>query len=469
MVGIGRNALLNYSYYPFESHLDDIDEEDLLLLRDVSEGWYIDYKIQGLKIVDYAKHMSAFANQYGGWLILGVSESSDGCRTAAEFIGVQRSDLEKISRDIREAASAHINPEVLYEEKIIHGPLVDIGLAEGRSILIIGIPMSHNTPHIHSSGRIYRRLADQSKPREETDRYILDELWQRGHDKKIKMSKFLTDVPMLPSNQADAPWAYIYLKPAQGQLGPSKKLSFSEFSNIVRNTNKNILGVHAPMTGVNSTTDGFIARQIQVSDPSQPTLTLRWWHDGVARFDIPLNLFDLSQFIKTHGENNYCKEYCQLAYDLGHSNIKIVDYSIFVQIVASLSNCYLHMLKATDDNRDIFSCFTLRNVFHTSPFVDSEKFIKRSREYSIPLTMDKNIVVPQEPSEQNMSFHERATRIVNFDCYQEYQPVPYVFAMPIVFRVFEAVGITSDANELIDDTDAWGFSKVRNVPTNTFQ
>lgn len=457
--------MLNYSYYPFKKDLENIDAEDLLLLKEVSEGWYIDYKVQGLKITDFAKHISAFANQYGGWLILGVNENSDGSRTASEFIGIQRTDLEKISRDIREATSSHINPEVLYEEKVIDGPLEEIGLDEGKSILILGIPMSQNTPHIHSSGRIYRRLADQSKPKQETDRYILDELWRRGNDKKSKISEFLTYTPPLPSSQSEAPWAHIYFKPSQGQLGPAMRLTFAKFSNIVRNTDKSVLGVHAPMQGVNSTADGFVARQIEGNNPSLATLTFRWWHDGVARLDIPLNVFDLEGFFETHDKNKYVKDYCGLAYGAGYSDIKIVDYSMFVQAVASLANCYLQMLKETEDTRDIYSCFTLRNVFHTSPFVDSEKFIERAHKYSIPLTVDDNIVVPEDPSEENMFFHESSKRNVNFGSYEEYQPVPDIFSLPIVFRVFEAVGIVSDPDEFLDDIEAWGFNKVNNVPT----
>lgn len=456
--------MLNYSYYPFNKNLEDIDAEDLLLLKEVSEGWYIDYKSQGLKIVDLAKHMSAFANQYGGWLILGVSESSDGRRTASEFVGIPKSGLKKVSTDIREASAAHVNPEILYEEKVIDGPLEKIGLDEGNSILILGIPMSHNTPHIHSSGRIYRRLADQSKPKAETDRYILDDLWNRGNDRKKKLTKFLTDIPALPTSQSETPWAHIYFKPAQGQLGSSSRLAFSEFSNIVKNVDQSISGVHAPMEGVYSTTDGFVARQIQGNDLSLATLSLRWWHEGVARFDIPLNQYDLHGFIDTHDKHKYGEDYSMLAHELGYSNIKIVDYSIFIQAVASLTNSYLHMLKVIGDTRDVYSCFTLRNVFHTSPFVDSNRFVKRAREYSIPLTMDKDITVPKEPSEENMFFHENSKQEIKFDSFEEYQLVPYIFSMPIIYRIFEAVGIVSDVDDLVSDTEAWGFSKVNHVP-----
>lgn len=456
-------SLLNYSYYPFRNNLEDICGEDLLLLREVSEGWYIDYKIQGLKIPDFAKHISAFANQYGGWLILGVNENPDGSRTALEFVGIHRSEVEKISRDVREASSAHINPEVLYEERVINGPIEEIGLPNDRSIIIIGIPSSLNTPHIHSSGRIYRRLADQSKPKEETDRYILDDLWKRGNEKRKKVAEFLTNVPILPDSQSESSWAYIYFKPAQGQLEPSKNLSFKEFSNIVRNSDNSILGVQAPMQGVHSTADGFVARQIIGNDPSLATLTLRWWHDGVVRFDIPLSSFNFEEFEKSHDKNKYSSSFCQLAYKSGYSKIKIVDYSMLAQAVASLVNYYLHMLNVTGDARDIYSCFTLKNVFHTSPFIDSASFIERANENSIPLTLERDIVIPKEPSEQNMFFHEASRRNVNFSSYEEYQPIPYVFSMPIVFRIFEAAGIVSNVQDFINDTEAWGFNKIKNI------
>lgn len=454
--------LLNYSYYPFQKNIEDIDYEDLLLLKEVSEGWYIDYKSQGLKITDFAKHMSAFANQYGGWLILGVEEDTDGSRTASEFVGIQNSELEKVSRDIREASSSHINPEVLYEERVVAGPVDEVGLPKGKSILIIGIPMSQNTPHIHSSGRIYRRLADQSKPKEEIDRYILDDLWKRGNEKKSKVAEFLTSTPALPSSQSELPWAHIYFKPSQGQLGPPEELTFAQFSNIVRNANKTVIGVHAPMQGINSTADGFVARQIDKNDPSLATLTFRWWHNGMARLDIPLSCFDIARFLETHKKNKYARDYCILADEAGYSTIKIVDYSLFVQAVASLVNSYLHLLKVTEDTRDIYSCFTLRNVFHTSPFVDSKKFIERAQEFSIPLTVDNNIVVPQEPSEQNMLLIESAKRCVNLDTEEEYQAIPYLLSAPIVYRVFEAVGIAPEYKTFVDDTEAWGFSKVYN-------
>ncbi|MGR8980047.1 MAG: AlbA family DNA-binding domain-containing protein [Gammaproteobacteria bacterium] len=455
--------MLKYAYYPFKSPLEEIGGSDLILLKDIAEGWYVDYKTRGLKIVDYAKHLAAFANQYVGWLIIGVSEFDDGSRTAGKFPGIDNADIEKISRDLREAAAAHVNPEVLYEEKVLEGPIEEVGLVNGKSIIIVGIPRSLNTPHIHSSGRIYRRLADQSKPKEETDRFILDELWTRGDEHQKKITKSLTQTPRLPESQAKSPWAHIFFKPSESQLQPNINLKFDEFVEIVTNFNGRTVGVQAPMQAVNTTSKGYVARQIEGNNPSLASLSINWCHDGSVRFDIPFNQYGISSFMRTHEKNQYAREYCKLAQSSGyHHEMKIVDYSLFTQTIASLCNFYLHMLDITKDERDIYSCFTFRNMFHTSPYIDSTAFIERIKKLSLPLTVDQDIVFPQEPTEDNMFLHSANTRKIDYLDYENRQLRPYLFALPIVFRIFISVGLVPDDNTFLDDTELWGFNKMNN-------
>lgn len=455
--------MLRYSYYPFKNSLEKVDGSDLILLKEVAEGWYIDYKVQKLKIEAYAKHLSAFANQYGGWLIIGVRENNDGSRTAAEFPGIYKDDIEKISRDLREAAAAHVNPEVLYEENIIDGPIDEIALEDERSIIIVGIPRSVNTPHIHSSGRIYRRLADQSKPKEETDRYILDDLWKRGNENQKTITKFLTQTPGLPERQSGTPWVYVYYKPSEGQLPPENILAFEEFVRIVTNTDDNILGVQVPMQAVHTTPNGYVARQIKGNDPSLASLSINWWHDGTVRLDVPLNTYNFSNFLETHENNKYAKQYCSLAHDSGYQEIKIVDYSIFTQVVASLTNYYLYMLNSIEDKRDIYSCFTIKNVFYTSPYVDSDDFIKRIKKFSLPLTMEKNIVIPGEPTEDTMFFHSAKWRSGDYADHDEQLKRQFQFSSPVVYRILNSVGLFSDVDTFASDIESWGFEKVHNV------
>ena len=320
--------------------------------------------------------------------------------------------------------------------------------------------MSENTPHIHS-GRIYRRLADQSKPKEETDRYILDDLWKRGSDRKIKLRNFLTTTPAIPNSQSDSSWAYIFLKPSQSQKGPLKKLSFKDFSEVLGAENvKTMNRVKMPFDGIYSTSDGFIARNIGTNDPSLATTTFRWWHDGTVRLDIPLNKYDFFTFLSNSEKYKNGDDYYRLANEMGYEYIDIVDYSIFWVITASMMSVYLQILDLLGDKRDVYSCFTIKNLFHTIPFIDSKLFMERARKHFIPLTVDKDIVSPKEPSEENMFLHRYSDRDVNIKCADEYSAVPFVFSLPVIYRVLQSVGIINGFDDIKGDTDLFGFHNI---------
>ena len=61
-------------FTPFDKAFDDISVGDLDGLMEVGEGWYVEYKSQLPNTRVLAKSLSSFANQYGGWLFLGVAE-----------------------------------------------------------------------------------------------------------------------------------------------------------------------------------------------------------------------------------------------------------------------------------------------------------------------------------------------------------------------------------------------------------
>lgn len=365
--------------------------------------------------------------------------------------------------NIREASSAHVNPEIYYEERVVQGPIAEVNLPEDKSIIIIGIPKSLNTPHIHSSGRIYRRLADQSKPKEETDRYILDELWKRSEKHKNKVSKRLTTIPDLPKAQENQTWAHIFFKPKSGQPVAENELKFDDFVRIVRNSDKSIQGVHAPMDSIYTAVNGYIARQTANNDPSFSTLTFRWWHDGSARFDIPFSTYTIEEFLQGNHKNKLHKKYIEIAIQKGYKELLIVDYSIFTQVAASMANCYIHMLDKINDERDRFSCFTLKNVFRTSPYADSQNYLDKIRDLSIPLTMDRDIVLPAEPNEYNMFYHRFESWDIKNQDLQAKKVAPFSYVAPAVFSIFQSVGIVSTLKEFTEDTDSWGFDKVNNV------
>ena len=117
-------------YTPFDIDLNEISQTDLATLREVSEGWYVEYKSEVTNPRSLAKSLSSFANRYGGWLILGVQENPKD-HTAASFPGVPNSDLTSILQQLRDAAKDLLQPTLPLFHHILTGPLADNFLAVG--------------------------------------------------------------------------------------------------------------------------------------------------------------------------------------------------------------------------------------------------------------------------------------------------------------------------------------------------
>jgi predicted HTH transcriptional regulator len=55
-------------FNPFVKKLEQLESSDLAILKEVAEGWYVEYKSILLDTRKIAKSIAAFANHYGGWL-----------------------------------------------------------------------------------------------------------------------------------------------------------------------------------------------------------------------------------------------------------------------------------------------------------------------------------------------------------------------------------------------------------------
>lgn len=391
------------SFNPFGKKLSEVIVSDLAVLKDVSEGWSVEYKRQGIKIKDIAKQISAFANQHGGYLFFGIEESQDSNKKAEAFPGIDISDAEKLSTSIREATTTHVSPEVYYDEKILIGPCDDIGLVKGKAIIVIDIPVSFNPPHIHSSGKIYMRHADQSTPKALTDRYEYDRLVDRQRDSRDQISEFFNNIPELPIQQKNAPFVYVFLTPNPYVPLSDKDLSFEQFCSCVKEFPEGF-GDTVPMQMVHPVKGGFYAKQTEGNDPAHSTSAIRYWHDRTVRFDIPIrygtlkDLFDPSNGNKYRHTAPFVEEY----YNQGFNDIIICDYSHVTLMMMSMCNMYLHMVEALGDKAPFLCTFTIKNVFNTVPYLDTEKYAEHCSAYGIPVTNDNIIKHKEKPYFDNM-------------------------------------------------------------------
>ena len=192
-------------YSPFDKAIHDLQPPDLTILRDVHEGWYVEYKRQMINARALAKSLSAFANTDGGWLFIGVQEQSRDNTVAGEFPGILEEDVDDALQSLRHSAADHLNPTPFFETTVLRGPCAENGLVEGRAIIAVEIPQSDTAPHVHKDGCIYTRVADGSEPKPETDRFLLDKLWRRADLLREKTRKWIEHDPEFSQEERKIP------------------------------------------------------------------------------------------------------------------------------------------------------------------------------------------------------------------------------------------------------------------------
>jgi|GEM_PF-7005316 len=177
-------------YNPFEKPLHEVDFEDLESLGEnhVSEGYYVEYKrsIPGSQPgYSVAKVIASFANTYGGWFFLGITESFNN--EAGAPIGISLSDYPQPKETIRQWVRTQVDPNPDFESHLVQNPEF-----EDFAVVVILVPESNHTPHILADGVIYRRSGEESNPIEpETERWVLDRLYEGRAERERKRDRVL--------------------------------------------------------------------------------------------------------------------------------------------------------------------------------------------------------------------------------------------------------------------------------------
>lgn len=264
------------NYTPFDKDINELLCEDLDVLKQVPEGWYIEYKRDIPDVSAIAKSISAFANTYGGWLFFGIDEESKDNPVAGTFPGVD--DLDLALQRLRNAVAEQMNPSVYFETKVLKGPCSMIGLEENKSIVCVNIPQSFQTPHIHKKGLIYRRVADGSEPRSEADRFVLDQLSRRGDKLREIFKDWYDQDPEFSKEEKNRPYLRLMITPdLWGENSVRFDKSINEINKIFNQDTGVVSGL--PFDAIYHSPRGFIARQINDNDAFN--LGLTW------QFDLP--------------------------------------------------------------------------------------------------------------------------------------------------------------------------------------
>jgi hypothetical protein len=384
-----------HEYSPFGKDLSDVCAADLAMLRGVPEGWYIEYKRVFPGVQSAAKSISAFANSYGGWLFYGIEEGTEG-RLAGSFPGIPCDELGRVEQHIRQAVSAYVSPPTYFEVRTFKGPDQSTGLSAERAVVVVRVPRGHNAPYLHGSGRIYRRVADESDPTHETDRHFLDLLWKRGEKQREEFSDFVKRKPQLGSSEQHTTLVRLLFFTDPWLERTSKSgLELKQFSALMGDEDPKSGGIRFDNIFTHST--GFIARYVHNNDPGGHVLTWKYRMVGISEITLPLNTVNL-----IHNDeilrflNGYDQAYAFLALcrRQGLNSGWLVDLSQLYSLLGSLTVRLFTLLEAQGQDLPVFLKAQIIGAWRRVPFLDLPDFMHFVERYGIPVIQDEECFAP---------------------------------------------------------------------------
>lgn len=422
-------------FNPFNKPLPDITAHDLAVLSDVSEGWYVEYKRDLPNQKAVAKSIAAFANHYGGWVFYGIAESTSGPAVAAEFVGIPRHDIRLVLQNIRAAATHHINPAPHFEIRVLEGPADEIGLAPDRAVVAVRVPHGAHAPYVHSSGRIYRRVADSAEPIVETQRSAIDFLFERSRRANQRLVDFYSATPRLSTAEEHLTYLHLFLMTdpwhEHNHRGPD---SFDTFIQIMRTADRKHGGI--PFDNCYPSHSGFVARQARHNDPALQVLTWVHFADNAVRVSIPLNVRTDSVFLE-HAAERYMhgSAFLMEVMRQGHTSPEIIDTNNLVFLVAGCIGKYVALCERLGLSADIYAKAHVRQAWRRVPFLDADMYLKKVRDYGVPVIQDDAMFVPADvhgPTLAQLTIHK-----------DDEEPFAgnLITALPIVVPLLEAFGI----------------------------
>ena len=433
--------LTNVSFNPFgfERTFDELEPTDLSALRSVAEGWYVEYKRKAVNSKSIAKSLAAFANHYGGWIFYGVDGSNDGTNGADGFPGLNQEEVTLLIERLRNASKDCIIPSPYYDYKIIQGPSDEIGLPEGKSVVAVTIPTGPNTPYVHIDGRIYRRIADSSDPKSETDKSALDDLWQRGQRAQHKLTSFLEMEPELSKGEEEVSFIDVFLLPDPLEAsGQKTRLNFERFASLIKDqgdTGILLDNIH-PMPG------GVVARQISTNNPYNLVFTWRHFSNGFSWISMPLSSgasFEADQWLRGY---NQAMAMADLIAKGDYNSCVLIDLNQIVSVLFAVIKLQNLLMEEGQIKGPLYAKMVLHNVWRRIPFFDSDAYIKFATEHGLPLIQFSNHFVPPGRTFETLILLPES----NTDP-EELQ------ALPLIMNIFNALGLPTAT--MIPAEDWW--------------
>ena len=375
-------------YRPFADHLDEVAPEDLARLTDVHEGWYVEYKREMIGNRELAKSLSSFANQYGGWLFLGVEEDAVN-NVAASFPGIPDTEVQTAIESIRNAAKDLLQPLPFYNVRVFPGPISAMGLKGGHSIIVVHVPEGPDCPYIHNDGRIYMRVGDSSQPKSVSDRATFDLLTQRRQEARSRLDARVMWSPVTSQGEENQPFIHIsILSDPYEVMGHLYDGGFTEFTEVMS-------GFGFPFNNIYSSHDGFVARQVGDIGANKRVLTWHFSRYCHSFITIPIPTMPLDKASAVWREYSVGSRFLSGIVDSDLIHCRILDLNVTIDLIGHAMRRHRILAGKAHINGPFFLKARLENIWRTIPFLDHSKYLEHIDDFGYPLVQETEMVVPE--------------------------------------------------------------------------
>ena len=374
-------------YSPFDESPHDVAPEALARLRETHEGWYVEYKSDLPQAKDLAKSISSFANQYGGWLFIGIQEDAETL-SAASFPGIPEARVPRAIESLRNASKDLLRPPVFYEHRIFSGPAADIGLEHGQSVIAVHIPQGSDTPYVHNDGRIYRRIGDSSQPVPVTDRATFDLLAQRGERAREGLNDRVLWSPTTSKGEDEQAFVHFSIMSDPYEvMGHWFNAGFESFAAIMR-------GSQLPFENIFASSEGYIARQTAGNNPYNRTLT--WHFSRRCHSFITVPIETLERFVDDPALDSYYtgQAFMSMLSERGLAGARVLDLNYMLGLCFGIMARHRTLAGEAEVTGPFYMKAHLENVWRVVPFVDVSGYIEHILKFGFPLVQDDAVVAP---------------------------------------------------------------------------
>ncbi|MGY6663215.1 MAG: AlbA family DNA-binding domain-containing protein [Glycocaulis sp.] len=386
-------------FSPFNASIGDLEVENLSVLREVEEGWYVDYKEASISAKRIAKSLASFANTYGGWLFFGVREKSRSEPVAGEFPGLRSEEAHKLVECLRHGAAAWLSHSPYFETQILRGPCEELGLLEDKSVVVIFIPQSWSAPHIHKDGGIYRRVESSSEPTKESDRYAIEQLFKRRETPNKIIKKWIKRKPEFSDSEVERPVIRVLLD-VDPFFNKNLNLSISEKEavEILKNRNAPSVVESIPFDTVQLHASGLLGSQTRANNFESTGVSLKVNSDLSGEILIPINRMDHADF---HAQRIYMEEYEHFSEfsknfrcDDGYYRNKIADLNYTMIAISGILYVYMNILSKCGWKDELYVKVQAFNIWRAIPFLDVQYYMDWIEEHGCPMPPHNNELFP---------------------------------------------------------------------------